>query len=315
MPIPLPDLDDHSYADLTARAQSLLPALDPAWTNYNPSDPGVTLVELLAWLTEMLLFQVNQVTPASTEAFLRLLNTPPWVPPSGTSLDDAIRTTVAGLRERYRAVTAADFEWLALNAYAGAAGIARVHCLPRLNLAAGDPATRNADAPAHVSLVVVPASADADSGTDGDTGSGLNQDLQDLLDSRRTLTTIVHVTGPVYLPVRISANLALRDDAPPPKALDDARQALLQYYDPVTGGAGGTGWPFGRAVYVSEASAVLERQPLLRYVEDVQVTSPGAAGRQLPDGVLLEAGELVQLGDTPLVAYDALGRTYSSQGS
>jgi hypothetical protein len=307
MPIPLPDLDDHSYADLTGRAQSLIPTLDPAWTNYNPSDPGVTLVELLAWLTEMLLFQVNQVPPASTEAFLRLLNGPDWVRPSGTSLDDAIRTTVAGLRERYRAVTAADFEWLALNAYPGAAGIARVHCLPRLNLAASDPAARNADAPAHVSLVVVPASADA--------SSGLNQDLQTLLDSRRTLTTIVHVTSPAYLPVQISANLALRDDAPPKQALDDARQALLRYYDPVTGGAAGTGWPFGRAVYVSEASAVLERQPLLRYVEDVQVTSPGAAGRQLPDGVLLEAGELVQLGDTPLVAYDTLGRTYPSQGS
>ena len=74
MPIPLPDLDDRSYAELTAEAQSLLPSLCPDWTNYNPSDPGITLVELLAWLTEMLLFQVNQVPPASTDKFLQLLN-------------------------------------------------------------------------------------------------------------------------------------------------------------------------------------------------------------------------------------------------
>jgi len=302
MPIPLPDLDDTSYADLTAQAQALIPTLDPAWTNYNPSDPGITLVELLAWLTEMLLFQVSQVPPASTEAFLRLLNGPDWVRPSGASLDDAIRTTILGLRERYRAVTAADFEWLALNTWTDGKKLARVHCIPRRNLEAADPAARNADAPAHVSLVVVPAQG-------GD--SGLNDALLQFLNLRRTLTTRLHVVGPVYLPVQISANLALRDDAVAQDALADARQALLDYYDPLKGPAG-TGWPFGRAVYVSEASAVLERRPLVRYVEDVQVTAPGAADREQPDGVLLEAGELVQPGATPLVAYDATGQSYPS---
>ncbi len=227
MAIPLPDLDDQSYADLTAQAQALIPALDPAWTNYNPSDPGITLVELLAWLTEMLLYQVNQVPPASTEAFLRLLNGPRWVRPDGTSLDDAIRTTILRLRERYRAVTAADFEWLALKTWAGGGNIARVHCLPRCDLEASDPAARYADAPAHVSLVVVPASG-------GD--STLNADLLKFLNLRRTLTTRIHVVGPTYLPVQISANLALREDAVAQTALDDARQALLDYYDPLKGG-------------------------------------------------------------------------------
>jgi hypothetical protein len=306
MSIPLPNLDDKSYADLTAQAQALIPTLDPAWTNYNPSDPGVALVELLAWLTEMLIFQVNQVPADSTEAFLRLLNGPEWVRPTGMSLDDAIRTTILGVRERYRAVTVADFEWLALNTWTGASQIARVHCIPGRNLETADPAARYADAPAHVSLVVVPAS-----GAD----SGLNAALRQFLDPRRMLTTRHHVVGPTYLPVQISANLALRDDAVPQDALDAARQALLDFYDPLTGGAAGTGWPFGRAAYVSEASAVLERVPLLRYVEDVQVTAPGVAGRQLPDGVLLEADELVRLGATPLVAYDSLGHSYPSATS
>jgi hypothetical protein len=140
MPIPLPNLDDRSYADLTAEARALIPSLDPAWTNHNPSDPGITLVELLAWLTEMLLFQVNQVTPASTENFLKLLNGPRWARPDGVSLDAAIRQTIVGLRERYRAVTAADYEWLALDAWPlsdaaeklpGGGKLARVHCVPR----------------------------------------------------------------------------------------------------------------------------------------------------------------------------------------
>ena len=117
MPIPLPNLDDRSYADLTAEAQALIPSLDPAWTNHNPSDPGITLVELLAWLTEMLMYQVDRVPPANTENFLKLLNGPDWSRPQDMSLDDAIRLTMLGLRERYRAVTAGDYEWLALNAW------------------------------------------------------------------------------------------------------------------------------------------------------------------------------------------------------
>src|SRR5579859_8279206 len=168
MPIPLPDLDDRSYADLTAQAMALIPSLDPAWTNYNPSDPGITLVELFAWLTEMLLYQVNQVPAANTQTFLKLLNGPDWVQPADMSLDVATRQTILGLRDRYRAVTAADYEWLALNAWPqstaagrlpGGGQLARVRCLPRRNLSATDPAVRGADAPAHVSLVVLPALA------------------------------------------------------------------------------------------------------------------------------------------------------------
>ena len=311
MPIPLPNLDDQSYADLTAQAQALLPTLNPAWTNYNPSDPGVTLVELLAWLTEMLLFQVNQVPPASTETFLRLLNGPTWSRQKDESLDGAVRDTLLRLRERYRAVNAADFEWLALNAWPltdaakalpGGGQLARVHCLPRRNLDAADPSVRGADAPAHVSLVVMP-TPQADDG-------GLTAALWKFFDPRRTLTTRHHVVGPGYLQVNISADMALRDDAPPADALSAARQALTAYFDPLTGGADGHGWPFGRAVYTSETSAVLERVPLVSYVENVQVTAPDAANREQSDGVMLQADELVRLGATPLVAYDTRGRAY-----
>jgi hypothetical protein len=312
MPIPLPNLDDHTYADLTAQATALIPSLDPAWTNYNPSDPGITLVELLAWLTEMLLFQVNQVPAANTETFLKLLNGPDWVRSPGASLDDATRQTILNLRDRYRAVTAADYEWLALNAWPQSTQaaqlpggqLARVRCLPRRNLSATDPVVRGADAPAHLSLVALPAA--------GQSETGLYDALWQFFDERRTLTTRHHVVGPAYLPVAISANLALRDDAPPQQALADARQALLAYFHPLTGGASQQGWPFGRAVYTSEAAAVLERVTLVNYVENVQVTAPGAADRVQPDAVLLEADELVQLGATPLVAFDARGQHYQA---
>jgi hypothetical protein len=322
MPIPLPNLDDWSYADLTAQAQALIPTLDPAWTNHNPSDPGIALVELLAWLTEMLLFQVDQVTPASTEKFLKLLNGPDWTRPPDVSLDATIRQTIVAQRERYRAVTADDYEWLALNTWPqtaeagplpGGGRLNRVHCIARRDLSATDPAARRADAPAHVSLVVLP---------EADGGSALYDALWRFLDDRRTLTTRHHVTGPGYVPVEISANLALLPDAPPSLTLTAASQALAAFYDPLADGPGQTGWPFGRAVYASEASSVLERVPLVDYVEDVQVRvsgTPDAPDRMQTDdsgnpvAVLLDAGELVRLQATPLVAYDVRGQRYPEQ--
>ena len=52
MAIELPNLDDHTYAELVDEARASIPVLYPAWTDHNPSDPGMTLVELLAWLAE-----------------------------------------------------------------------------------------------------------------------------------------------------------------------------------------------------------------------------------------------------------------------
>jgi len=338
MPIPLPNLDDHTYADLTAEAQALIPSLDPAWTNHNPSDPGIVLVELLAWLTEMLLFQVNEIPAANTGKFLKLLNGPAWDRPESTSLDAAIRQTVLGLRERYRAVTADDYEWLALNNWqqteaaanlANGGKVRRVRCIPRRDLSATDPAVRGAPAPAHVSLVVVPepepdtgpgASVDGPQPAQEERDAELRAALWAFFDERRTLATRHHVVGPDYLPIEIAANLALPEDAPPGEALETARQALTDFFDPLTGGPGQTGWPFGRAVYTSEVTAVLERLSLVDYVEDVQLATSAGADRMLTEqddqgdrvvvGIELDAHELVRLQPAALVAYDVYGKQY-----
>jgi hypothetical protein len=50
MPLDLPNLDDRTYEDLVAEALRLIPNYAPEWTNYNPSDPGITLIEISAIL-------------------------------------------------------------------------------------------------------------------------------------------------------------------------------------------------------------------------------------------------------------------------
>src|SRR5262245_10563777 len=76
MPIRPPALDDRRYEDLVAEAIARIPAHTPEWTDVRVGDPGVTLVELFAWLTDTLLYRVNLIPERQRLAFLRLLGLP-----------------------------------------------------------------------------------------------------------------------------------------------------------------------------------------------------------------------------------------------
>lgn len=61
MTLPTPNLDDRTYDQIVEEAIRLIPRYCPEWTNHNPSDPGITLIELFAWMTEMMLYRLNKV--------------------------------------------------------------------------------------------------------------------------------------------------------------------------------------------------------------------------------------------------------------
>ena len=73
MPISPPALDDRGYDDLVSEALARIPAHTPEWTNPRPGDPGRTLVELFAWLTDTMLYRANLVPERQRLVFLRLL--------------------------------------------------------------------------------------------------------------------------------------------------------------------------------------------------------------------------------------------------
>src|SRR5215510_788734 len=76
MPLTIPTLDDRKYQDLLDEALARIPVHTPEWTNFNRSDPGVTLLELFAFLTENLLYRSNQVPERNRRKFLQLLGVP-----------------------------------------------------------------------------------------------------------------------------------------------------------------------------------------------------------------------------------------------
>src|SRR5580693_6645095 len=76
MPLPIATLDDRTYQDLVNEALARIPVHNPEWTNFNESDPGVTLLEVFAFLTDSLLYRANQIPERNRLKFLTLLGMP-----------------------------------------------------------------------------------------------------------------------------------------------------------------------------------------------------------------------------------------------
>ncbi len=444
MAIDIPTLDDRSYDDLLAEALARIPSLAPAWTDHNASDPGIGLIELIAWLTDMLMYRVGQIPDSVYEVFLTLLNGRVRLPTgediaraaaaapedsalttlnvrfglpidiaraallaSGLAADvengdlgpaavDALavgieslgsmlstgaagsleartRATMLSLRERYRAVTAEDYEYLAVESWpqtkaadalavilglspaaawsllgdhdidpdqpivgvgddarealarviaempgleVGIAdatpaemlavlgkgrGAVRAHLVPERNLYVLDPTERALPAPGHVTLVVVP---EAWQGGDPDAvapsaSSPLTVALWKWLDKRRLLGTRHHVVLADLVPVGVRARLVATSSSRPSDIHATALARLRSFADPVTGGVDGTGWPFGRDVYLSEVYQLLSSVPGVDHVISAELVADDparlvAVGREPAHTLRLEPYELVR---------------------
>lgn len=68
-----PQIDTRSYDQIRRALLARIPRYLPEWTDYNESDPGITLIELFAWLSEQLFFEMSRVPERSYIKFLKLL--------------------------------------------------------------------------------------------------------------------------------------------------------------------------------------------------------------------------------------------------
>ncbi|MGH9038604.1 MAG: putative baseplate assembly protein [Acidimicrobiia bacterium] len=97
MSLPAPNLDDRTFQDIVDEAKRLIPKYCPEWTNHNLSDPGVALIELFAWMTEMTLFRINQVPDRLYAKFLNLIGVELFPPtPAATDLTFWLSATDVG---------------------------------------------------------------------------------------------------------------------------------------------------------------------------------------------------------------------------
>jgi len=321
-PVYLTGLDDRSFDELVREALALLPIHAPEWTNHNPSDPGITVLELLAYFTEMLLFRLGRVSRDSKLAFLRLLtaddaHADEWRSlQSGTisEIETAIASAVRELAHVDCAVTADDFEQLALQAMREAkmeAGAVRVLCVPEFDFECAGAAKKSGVD--HVSIVVAPRIRLPD----GELRM-LLQAIRDFLQTRALLTTRLHVVEARYLHVAISVAVIPRSGYLHEDVARGVVAALQQHFgSDVDETPQAQDWPFGRAFYLNEVVEVVDRLEMIDWVENVTLlklaeTAEDLASPQSMVGVQLGAhstiGEDTRIGSLMEGGFDRLIR-------
>jgi phage-related baseplate assembly protein len=167
------------------------------------------------------------------------------------------------LCHRRQAITLADYEALAREA-SPAVAVARA-------LPATHPSGR--PSPGWVTVIIMPQSQDPRPQPSFE----LRQRVRGFLAARAPAAVAdrITVTGPAYLPIGVEAVVAPVDPAQAGIVFQDATAALEDFLHPLTGGPEGTGWPFGRDVYLSDVAATLEAVEGVNYAQTINLLLDG----------------------------------------
>ncbi|HEU4705258.1 MAG TPA: putative baseplate assembly protein, partial [Sphingomicrobium sp.] len=200
------------------------------------------------------------------------------------------------IKTRDRAITASDFEFLAKEA---SRRVARARCIQ-----ARTDGTGASVPPGTVELLIVPlVPRDHPRTIEAlQPPPELLEDVRQFLDDRRLLGTQLVVDGPAYVGVSIEATILVQRHRNSDEVRAAVAEQVREYLDPLVGGPDGTGWPFGRDLYLSEMQSVVQAVPGVEYAQDVtlyqvdiQTGQSRAAGQKITvaDDVLLLSYEHV----------------------
>ncbi len=170
------------------------------------------------------------------------------------------------LRARTRAVSAEDFEYLALEA---SPLVARARCV-----SSATTTDEQGTPPGIVRLLLVPVVSESNGPIPGgelELTKSIREEVQTYLDERRLLATRLEITSPRYVPVAVTAQIRAKDGSHSRQVAADVEKRLYRYINPVDGGPDGGGWPFGRSLSLSEVYATIQGVADVDYIEEVEL--------------------------------------------
>jgi predicted phage baseplate assembly protein len=183
------------------------------------------------------------------------------------TIDEAKKRAPRSLKSRCRAVTADDFEYLAMQA----ANVKRAKALALFH-----PDFPDTQIPGVVSVIVVP---DADT-PNPMPSEGMLRTVCAYLDARRILTTELFVLKPVYQNIVVRGEVVAADDADLAAVSEQINRTLIDYFHPLRGGEEGQGWPFGDTVRYSR---VYQRVFAVPGVAVIQTITIALDGEEFPE--------------------------------
>jgi predicted phage baseplate assembly protein len=199
------------------------------------------------------------------------------------TLEEAKKRAPRAIKSRCRAVTAEDYEYLAMQA----STIKRAKALPLFH-----PDFPGVKVPGVVTVIVVP---------DGDArnpmpSQGTLRTVCAYLDQRRLLTAELYVIGPTYQRVEVRGEVIVSDSADLAEVKEGIEQTLQAYFHPLKGGEDSLGWPFGGTIFYSRVYQRVFTVPGVQSITRLAIVLDGEeaeACKDVPikDGALLYSEE------------------------
>jgi predicted phage baseplate assembly protein len=171
------------------------------------------------------------------------------------------------LATRYRAITADDFETVAL----ATPGLRVARAKAIMNHNPLYPCVPNF--PNWVTVVVLPVSRSSESPQLP--GEGFLDTVARHLERHRLVTTGVSVVAPTTVKISISCTVKVRKRSSAAAVAARVDEAVSRFLDPLHGGPEGKGWPFGRPVYPAEIYQLVDAVEGVDYATDVAITAEG----------------------------------------
>jgi hypothetical protein len=264
MPLPTSPPDDRTFDQLVEEAKSLIPKHFPSWTDHNFSDPGITFMELFAFLMENAIYQINRVPDRSREHFASLLGVSRR---SDEPTEMLFRRVREKLELRERAITKEEIEEqiLAQSSWPQNQKIARAEVIPDLHEA---PNVRPAELT--LNIVIVPDATLKNNFAPGPSDE-LRQAVYEFLRERVPICTRLKVLAPQYSAIHLEATIVRGRQSRLDRATvrQSVIKAVRDFLHPIRGGDDGNGWPFGRSVFRSELYAIIEELPGVDHVREL----------------------------------------------
>jgi hypothetical protein len=223
------------------------------------------------------------------------------------------------LRTRDRAITAEDYEFLAREA---SSEIAKVRCLPPYVDKTRGPWTFAGlmRAPGNVQVIVVPKGEKTVARPEPSVA--LVQQVISVLDAARDVTAALRVSGPRYLPIKVSVKAKVFPGAVSgghttvSTVEAEIRRRITEFLHPTRGGNSGDGWEIGQNLYSSDLYRAIKPADHIGYISSlllsVQPPPPyhpaGLAwddAKHRPFKLATDSPSLVRVTDYELVCFGA----------
>lgn len=305
MAIQLPNLATKTYEEISDEMVASIPKYTDKWTNHNPSDPGITILELLSWIAETTLYRINRIPSESYVNFLRFVAGASNIDEVERLLKDPLQDkhyrkileflkeieeghnkTIAEiktevlmfLKSRYRAVTEDDFRQIAVEA------------TDLFKVKAKRIIVEKAQDEDKVKIIVVPDKweqyEELTETEKRDRYRELVEFVKDYLNPRTLIGTKIEVKQPVYSDVSINLSVVCHHYATPEKIERDTKDRILQHLDPFVGGDEKTGWPYRRSLSIFEIAQIVEETDGVKQAASIMFDSNKELKIKLIDGLI-----------------------------